>query len=148
MADNFLGYQCSICGETFDPEQDVYVCPFDGGNLDILLDIQAVQRRYAFDDITSRTDYSMWRYTPLISVHEPERAATPLQSVGWTPIYQPGQLKIKLGLKSLWVKDEGRNPTGSLKDRASAVVLARAMEIHSHTVVTASTGNAGAALAG
>jgi threonine synthase len=53
-----------------------------------------------------------------------------------------------LGLKDLWIKDEGKNPTASFKDRASAVVIARAREIGSEFVVTASTGNAGAALAG
>jgi threonine synthase len=51
-------------------------------------------------------------------------------------------------LQQLWVKDEGRNPTASFKDRASSVVVARAREIGAEVVVTASTGNAGAALAG
>jgi threonine synthase len=54
----------------------------------------------------------------------------------------------KLGLKYLWLKDESRNPTASFKDRASAVVVTRAREIGAEVVVTASTGNAGAALAG
>src|SRR5512140_3523419 len=53
-----------------------------------------------------------------------------------------------LGMRRLWVKDESRNPTASFKDRASAVVVARAREIGAEVVVTASTGNAGAALAG
>jgi threonine synthase len=48
----------------------------------------------------------------------------------------------------LWLKDESRNPTASFKDRASAIVVARAQEIGAEVVVTASTGNAGAALAG
>ena len=57
-------------------------------------------------------------------------------------------LPDSLGLERLWVKDESRNPTASFKDRASAVVVARAREIGAEVVVTASTGNAGAALAG
>jgi threonine synthase len=48
----------------------------------------------------------------------------------------------------VWVKDDGRNPTGSLKDRASALVVARAMEARVQIVSAASTGNAAAALAG
>jgi threonine synthase len=59
-----------------------------------------------------------------------------------------GGLRNKLKLQDLWIKDEGRNPTGSFKDRASAVVVAKAREIQAEVVVTASTGNAGAALAG
>jgi threonine synthase len=51
-------------------------------------------------------------------------------------------------LKQLWIKDDGRNPTASYKDRASAVVVARAGEVKAEVIVTASTGNAGAALAG
>jgi threonine synthase len=58
------------------------------------------------------------------------------------------RLAKKLGIEQLWLKDESRNPTASFKDRASAVVVARAMEIGADVVVTASTGNAGAALAG
>jgi threonine synthase len=57
-------------------------------------------------------------------------------------------LKKELGLPNLWIKDESRNPTASFKDRASAVVVARARQIGADVVVTASTGNAGAALAG
>ena len=56
--------------------------------------------------------------------------------------------RAKLGLRSVCVKDDGANPTGSLKDRASALVLARALEQGIGTVSTASTGNAAAALAG
>jgi len=58
------------------------------------------------------------------------------------------RLAEKLGLQNLWLKDESRNPTASFKDRASAIVVARAQEIKADIVVTASTGNAGAALAG
>ena len=67
---------------------------------------------------------------------------------GWTPSYTPPRLAEKHGLKRLWIKDEGRNPTASFKDRASAVVVARARQIKAEVIVTASTGNAGAALAG
>ena len=52
-----------------------------------------------------------------------------------------------MGLQNLYVKDDGRNPSGSFKDRASAIAIARARETHRETVATASTGNAAAALA-
>jgi threonine synthase len=67
---------------------------------------------------------------------------------GGTPVFNPARLADKLGLRSLWLKDESRNPTASFKDRASAILIARAREIGAKVVVTASTGNAGAALAG
>jgi threonine synthase len=63
-------------------------------------------------------------------------------------MFVPTILSNKIGLRNLWIKDESRNPTASFKDRASAILVARAREIGSDVVVTASTGNAGAALAG
>jgi threonine synthase len=63
-------------------------------------------------------------------------------------VYNPAKLADKVGVHKLWVKDESRNPTASFKDRASAILIARAREIGAKVVVTASTGNAGAALAG
>jgi threonine synthase len=91
---------------------------------------------------------SLWRYLPLLPVSDPGGAGTPIHFAGWTPLYSPPRLAQNLGLRALWIKDEGRNPTASFKDRASAVVVARAREIGAEVVVTASTGNAGAALAG
>lgn len=90
----------------------------------------------------------MWRYLPLLPVAEPDIGETPIKSVGWTPVYSPPRLKNELNLESFWIKDEGKNPTASFKDRASAIVVARAREVGAEVVVTASTGNAGAALAG
>jgi threonine synthase len=65
-----------------------------------------------------------------------------------TPLYRTKRLGGEIGLQQLWIKDDGRNPTASFKDRASALVVVRAEEIDATTIVTASTGNAGAALAG
>ncbi len=90
----------------------------------------------------------MWRYLPLLPVDEPGGSGTPFRAAGWTPLFSPPALKKDLGLDYLWIKDESRNPTASFKDRASAVVVARARQINADVVVTASTGNAGAALAG
>ena len=108
----------------------------------------SIKSKYKPEDILSRHDPSLWRYLPLLPVKEPEGDATPLHAAGGTPVYQMTRLAEKLGLQNLWLKDESRNPTASFKDRASAVVVARAKEIAAEIVVTASTGNAGAALAG
>ncbi len=90
----------------------------------------------------------MWRYLPLLPVSDPGLLATPLRRAGWTPIYALPALAQELGLDQVWIKDEGVNPTASFKDRASALVVVRASEIGASVIVTASTGNAGAALAG
>ena len=79
---------------------------------------------------------------------DPGSEGTPLRMTGWTPTYVTTRLADQLGLRNLWIKDESRNPTGSFKDRASAIVVARARQIAAEVIVAASTGNAGAALAG
>jgi threonine synthase len=143
----FLGYRCSLCGTEYLPGQVTYTCPKDGGNLDIELDTEAIQKKYHYEDITSRDETSLWRYAPLLPVHVPKGEATPLHLTGWTPVFKMPRLAEKLGLDHLWLKDESRNPSASFKDRASAIVVARAQELKSEIIVTASTGNAGAALA-
>lgn len=144
----FVGYLCSLCGEQYSPSDVTYTCPKDGGNLDVVLDYEALKNKYKPEDILSRSDPSLWRFLPLLPVQEPPGNATPLHVAGGTPVYGLSRLAEKLGLKSLWLKDESRNPTASFKDRASAIVVARAQEVNAEIVVTASTGNAGAALAG
>jgi threonine synthase len=144
----FRGYRCSICGKEYLPVQSMYTCPKDGGNLDVVLEYDHIRQKYTVEDINSMDRASLWRYLPLLPVSDPEAEGTPMGSAGWTPLYKPTTLAKKLGLEDLWIKDEGRNPTASFKDRASSVVVAHAMEIGAQVVVTASTGNAGAALAG
>jgi len=144
----FTGYRCSLCRAEYLPGQVSYTCPQDGGNLDIELDYDSIKKKYQPEDITSRGDFSLWRYLPLLPVAEPPAAATPLRAAGWTPVFILPRLAEKLGLRHLWLKDESRNPSASFKDRASAVVVVRSLEIKAEVVVTASTGNAGAALAG
>jgi threonine synthase len=144
----FTGYRCSLCKTEYLPGQVTYTCPKDGGNLDIILDYDFIRKKYQPEDILSREDSSLWRYLPLLPVPEPEGNSTPLHAAGGTPVYNLSRLGEKLGLKQLWLKDESRNPTASFKDRASAVVVARGLEIETEIIVTASTGNAGAALAG
>jgi threonine synthase len=153
----FIGYKCSLCGAEYAPDEVQYVCPKHGdmGNLDVVLDYPAIARTTSPELIAASRDSSIWRYLPLLPVSDPGFPGTPLRSVGLTPLYRAHRLAATLGLlnpadgtSSLFVKDDGRNPTASFKDRASAVVVARARQIGAGVIVTASTGNAGAALAG
>ncbi len=144
----FNGYQCSLCGQQYLPDEIQYTCPKDGGNLDVVLDVETLGKYLSPSQITSSPEASLWRYLPLLPVSDPGGSHTPLHAAGWTPVFSPKALAAALGLEHLWVKDESRNPTASFKDRASSVVVARALDIGAQVVVTASTGNAGAALAG
>lgn len=146
--DKFKTYRCSLCGKVYQPHEATYTCPADGGNLDILLDYQGIKKAFSPEKIAASTEQSIWRYLPLLPVDDPGLQGTPLRSVGCTPVYQPKALAEELRLEQLWLKDDGRNPTASFKDRASSVVIARAREVQADVVVTSSSGNAGAALAG
>jgi threonine synthase len=148
MRNKFLGFQCSICGRTYAPDEITYVCLEDGGNLDVLIDLDRLKKELHPEDMLKDREPSLWRYLPLLPVHNPGGEMSPLYAAGWTPIYSPRELSESSKVTNLWVKDESRNPSASYKDRASAVVVARAREIGAEVIVTASTGNAGAALAG
>jgi threonine synthase len=92
---------------------------------------------------------SHWRYSELLPV--PQLAASSagaLATVGWTPLIDAPRLAVELRIGRLRLKDEGRNPSASFKDRASAVGVLRAMQERAAAVACASTGNAASSLAG
>lgn len=141
-------YRCAYCGREWPGQEERYTCPHDGHNLDVVLDYAGIQAQGLTPGQLAQGEASLWRYLPLLPIPDPGGHGTPLRRVGWTPLEAAPGLRHALGMTRLWVKDESPNPTASFKDRASAVVLARARQQGARVVVTASTGNAGAALAG
>jgi threonine synthase len=144
----FRGYRCFQCDHEFSEAEVTYTCPHDGGNLDVVLPYDEIATAYSITDIEASQDRSIWRYLPLLPVEDPGHLGTPLRAVGWTPIFDLAAQAAQFGIAQLLLKDDGRNPTASFKDRASAVAVARAQALDVDVIVTASTGNAGAALAG
>lgn len=147
MMDNLVGYRCTLCGRRF-PYNESMTCPYCGekGILDILFDYDCIKKRFNKTSLASCRDNSMWRYAPLMPL-EPRDFSSFLR-VGWTPLYLSNRLGDELGLKKLYIKDDGLNPTASLKDRASSVAVAKAIELGYGTVACSSTGNAASSLAG
>jgi threonine synthase len=145
----FCGYRCSLCGSEYGESEELYLCPKDRGCLDIVLDSERIRRTVKPSQLVGPDrEPSHWRYLPLLPLDDPGAEGTPLRAVGWTPLYALPVLRARHGLRAFWLKDEGANPTASFKDRASSLVASRALQLGAETVVTASTGNAGAALAG
>ncbi len=140
--------RCVIGGCAYAIDEVAYTCPRHGelGTLDILYDYEALRASLDRDALTADCSSDCWRYRALLPISSASRV--PPLAVGWTPLYEAPQIASAFGLDRVWVKDDGANPTGSLKDRASALVLARALEAGINVVSTASTGNAAAALAG
>lgn len=146
--DHVHGLTCVICNKEYPAAAVAYVCPDHGdeGILDVRYDYGRIKQRLSREQLRKSPDFSMWRYRPLL----PIRFDSPLPplTVGWTPLYETPRLAAELGLKQLWVKDEGRQPTASFKDRASAIAVVKAQEAGARIITTASTGNAAAALSG
>ncbi len=140
--------RCPVCGRSYSAGEVEYTCPVCGdvGTLEVIYDYEALRTQLDRDGLRSNNEHSMWRYKALLPIES--GAKVPPLRVGMTPLYDTTRAAYALGLRQVWLKDDGQNPTGSLKDRASAMVVARAMEQDITTVSTASTGNAAAALSG
>ena len=140
------GAVCMRCGKRYRGGLDG-PCPRCGpeGVLDIEFDLDRARRAVNPRTLASRPR-DQWRYRELLPLPAGARVA-PLH-VGWTPIEDAPRLARWAGLRSLRLKDEGRNPTASFKDRASGVGVARALAGRARVVACASTGNAASSLAG
>lgn len=137
--------KCVRCGKTYEATPDLTTCEC-GGILDITYDYEYIKSRLTKEALANRAERSMWRYRELLPIEE-TTAPTPLR-VGWSPLYEEPRLAEQLGLGRLYVKDDGQNPTASLKDRASAMAVAKAREAGAKVIACSSTGNAASSLAG
>lgn len=146
MFDHVTALECPLCGETYQPDQTMYTCPNHDGVSGVL------EVQYNYDIVLDRFDAdidgaisSMWKYQSFLPV---STDATPVTlGEGGTALLTAKTLSEELGVETL-IKDDGRNPTGVLKDRATSVSVTKAVEAGFDTVTCASTGNAAASLAG
>lgn len=144
------GLRCTLC-HAVHPEPapgaaPLYTCPACGeaGILDVEYDYAAARAALALS--APDTPRSHFRYLPVLPL--PTGAVLPGPPVGWTPIIAAPGLAAELGIAALSLKDEGRQPTASFKDRASSVGAARARALGFRAVACSSTGNAASSLAG
>ena len=146
------GLRCLRCGTHYAPDAVDYVCGCrpnmgsDMGTLDVEYDYAAIAAALTPAQLQADPDPSIGRFWPLLPIDR--RSSLPPLPVGGTPLLPVARLRAETGLQHLFVKDDGRNPSASFKDRASAIAVARAQEAGRAIVATASTGNAAAALAG
>jgi threonine synthase len=139
---------CVNCGKEYEATPEQYLCPDcgDKGLLDVVYDYDRIKKEWTKDKLAANKEQIIWRYMPLLPIEE-DVLLPPLR-VGWTPVYQSRALAKELNLKNIYIKDDGLNPTGSLKDRASALAVVKAEEAGASTVACSSTGNAASSLAG
>jgi len=138
-------YQCSTCGKTYRRDEVRYLCPACAkqyrpgiplaGVLSVRFDYGAIRKKFK----KANPDWSLFSAV--------ETKHYPAYPVGGTPFHLVEALGRELRCENLWVKNDGLNPSGSLKDRASFLVVAEAARVGEKCIVTASTGNAASALA-
>jgi threonine synthase len=136
--------KCLLCGSTY-PHGNIFTCPHCGieGILDVQYDYNQI--RNLKSEIRNRS-FNQWRYRELLPI-SPD-IPLPHLHIGWTPVYDVPRLARHVGLQKMFLKDDGRNPTNSFKDRASSIGVLKAMEFGFDTIACASTGNAASSLAG
>lgn len=155
-----VGYQCVTCEQTYGPDELLYVCPRCGpldGTLDARYDQRLLQEQFGPKVLRERPGWSVWRYHEMLPIRDPD--AKPHVPVGLTPLYAvpepllaglaaPSPAEAPMALPArLWIKDDTRHPSGSTKDRATVMALARARELKVTVIAAASTGNAASSLA-
>ncbi len=138
-------YQCTTCGKSYKRDEVRYLCPECGkkyrpgiplvGVLSVQFDYAALKKRFR----KSAPEWSLFSAV--------EEKYFPPYPVGNTPYSPAAALGKELGFENVWLKNDGLNPSGSLKDRASFLVVAEANRVKARSIVTASTGNAASALA-
>jgi len=144
---NMTSYKCTICDNVYHSTSHFFTCPNCGekGILDIVYDYGSIKKIINKQTLATNTDFSMWRYGPLVPADQ--KFTKLMLRIGWTPLYEARRLHDVLGIKQLYIKDEGVNPSGSTKDRASGVAVIKALELGADTICCSSTGNAASSLA-
>ncbi len=138
--------ECTICGETYDPEQVIYTCdtePGVSGILEVKYDYDVIHDNFDAD-LDGSID-SQWKYEAFLPVADEAEIVT--LNEGGTDLFDAPNLSDELSVTAL-IKDDGRNPTGCFKDRASSIAVTKAKHAGREVITCASTGNAAASLAG
>ena len=141
---NYLTHlECSYCGSKFDAQTSHTVCPECGKPLLARYDLESARKNLHRDDLIGRIA-SLWRYRELLPVREDTNVVS--LGEGYTPLIHAACTGARLGMESLFIKDEGLNPTGSFKARGLCMAISRAKELSVREVVIPSAGNAAGAM--
>jgi threonine synthase len=136
--------ECTICGQHHDATGPQTVCAKCGQMLAVRYDLEGVKRAVTKDALRSRPP-GMYRFRELTPLADGETPVT--LGEGGTPLLPLPRLAAHLGLRHLWGKDEGQNPTGSFKARGLGMAITKARTLGARGFIIPSAGNAGGAAA-
>lgn len=137
--------KCILCGSEYEESEVKYTCPKCGKDGILFVELDYKNLNFKKENLKDRPN-NILRYHELFPIEDIQNS--PPLNVGMTPLYKSKRLNEYLKLNNLLIKDDGRNPTASFKDRASFIVVKKAMELGFNSITTASTGNAASSLAG
>ncbi len=134
--------ECIECGERFDIKSRFYTCPKCNGLLEVELNLKKIKKP---ESKWFNKPPKVWKYRAFIPILDDSKIVS--LDEGGTPLHCCDRLAKEIGIRELYVKFEGTNPTGSFKDRGMTVGVTKALEFGVKTVACASTGNTAASLA-
>jgi threonine synthase len=135
--------KCVSCQKTYQLGE-IYRCPADDGELEIVYDYKAIRRGGMFGRRSQRSESSIQRFFYLLPLLDPDAIVS--LGEGDTPLVRARRLAERVGVRELYLKLETCNPTGSFKDRQVSVAISRANEWKKTRFGTVSSGNVGIAL--
>ncbi len=143
-----MGYlhdlECTACGARYSADRVHTVCPQCGKVLFPRYDLDRARGEVRRDVVADRPP-TMWRYRELMPVNDPANIVT--LGEGMTPLLTVPTIGRRLGLRHVFVKDEGLNPTGSFKARGLSAAVSKAKELGVRAAALPSAGNAASAAA-
>lgn len=134
---------CTLCGKTYSHREPMRLCPDDQKPLYARYDLEAAKKTLTKDSLAGRSA-NMWRYEEVMPVEDPASVIT--LGEGFTPLFNAERLGASLGMSSLFVKDEGVNPTGSFKARGLSAAVSMAHQLRQMKLTMPSAGNAAGAM--
>ena len=143
---SFLDHlECTSCGSVFSHSRLLRTCPNCGKVLFARYDLAALKADVDRDALEGRVSSDMWRFFELLPVQDPARVVG--LGEGGTPLLRAAGLGGKLGIRDLFIKEEGLNPTGTFKARGLSAAVSRAVELGATKLSLPSAGNAAGAIA-
>ena len=136
--------ECTVCGKSYPHEQLIGISPCCEKVLFARYDLDKLGREVDRDSLVSRPD-TMWRYAELLPVNDPADIVS--LGEGGTPLIKSVNLANNLGMRNLYIKEEGLNPTGTFKARGISAAVSKAVELKVNGFTMPSAGNAAGAAA-
>ncbi len=136
--------ECSECGQTYNAGELHNLCLKCSSPLWVRYDLDRARHELDRDRFATRAA-SLWRWAELLPIDDLTQRID--LGEGGTPLLRIDRLGAQLGLRDVWLKDEGRNPTGSFKARGMAAAVTRAKALGVKEFVVPTAGNAGGAAA-